>query len=312
MDTYEFNSIGSALGREGKFDEAILYFDRAIKLDKSNVKAWYNKALTLKNLRRYAESLKCLKYAQKLSPNDSEIMRKIEEIRVILKAQKTPPHTSAGFTQSLFKSEKPFPYFIIAVVAVAAIIGILKPRTSFYDGRINQSDSVPIHNGVPPQSIVKIPQSPPNVEQEHTPYRLPNGTVVKKRTGRKGLGTLMIENGTVKDAIVKMVSNSEPDKAYCAIYIQANSQVKIAGVNRGTYELWFSLGQDWDRKKQIFLADKSYAKFENRLDFGETRSEDYLGNANIVYSTWRMTLHPVVSGNARQSSTTEQEFCSLE
>jgi len=39
MDTYEFNSIGSALGREGKFDEAILYFDRAIKLDKSNVKA---------------------------------------------------------------------------------------------------------------------------------------------------------------------------------------------------------------------------------------------------------------------------------
>ena len=48
---------GTALGILGNYDEAIMAFDEAIKLNPSFDDAWFNKGLTLDILRKYNESI---------------------------------------------------------------------------------------------------------------------------------------------------------------------------------------------------------------------------------------------------------------
>jgi len=52
----DWNNKGSALGRQGKYDEAIKCFDEAIRLDPNRASAWYNKGTALKLLGKTSES----------------------------------------------------------------------------------------------------------------------------------------------------------------------------------------------------------------------------------------------------------------
>lgn len=78
-----YNNLGGILGRRGEYDASVKYFDRAIELDPSIVDHWYNKGLALSRLKRYTESLEFLDEAIEKDP--SFVMASKERIRVLKK-----------------------------------------------------------------------------------------------------------------------------------------------------------------------------------------------------------------------------------
>lgn len=147
---------------------------------------------------------------------------------------------------------------------------------------------VPVY--VPP--IPELEQAPP--------VSLANGTNIIRCRAVGGYGRLTVENGTSQDAAVRLKTNGETMRF---VYVKAGHTISIRGVAPGVYDLLFANGVDWDVITQRFKRDKSYAKFEEPLDFREEETQ-----TGIRYSTFRVTLHPVPSGNARTSSINESEF----
>jgi hypothetical protein len=127
------------------------------------------------------------------------------------------------------------------------------------------------------------------------PRHLPNGTVLKD-FDYPGQGTLTIDNGTSRDAVVKLVGIGAV-KASFEVYIGAGRSVNVPQVLDGFYEVYFALGIDWD--DTIFGYEKSFGKFDNIVTFKTTEYN---------YSTISMTLHTVAHGNARTSTVTQREF----
>ena len=62
---------GLDFGVEGKYNEAIMCYDKAIEIDPEFVYAWYNKGLALYYTGKYKEAIKCYDKAIKLDPNYS-------------------------------------------------------------------------------------------------------------------------------------------------------------------------------------------------------------------------------------------------
>ena len=65
------SNYANFLSGEGREDEALAHYARAVKLEPRFADAWYNWGLALTALERYAEAEKKLREALKLNPNDS-------------------------------------------------------------------------------------------------------------------------------------------------------------------------------------------------------------------------------------------------
>ena len=61
---------GNSLGSLGKYEEAISWFDKALKVDPKNVDALYNKGVALDNLGRYEEAISWYDKALEVHSND--------------------------------------------------------------------------------------------------------------------------------------------------------------------------------------------------------------------------------------------------
>jgi len=62
-----YSKEGDTLAAAGKFEEAIVLYDRAIEVDPENSEAWTRKAIALKALGRIREALDCVERAIDLS-----------------------------------------------------------------------------------------------------------------------------------------------------------------------------------------------------------------------------------------------------
>jgi tetratricopeptide (TPR) repeat protein len=64
----EFYLEGLALGREGKHDEALIFFSRALELDPKMALAWAGRGFALGKLGRFEEEIECCKKAIEMDP----------------------------------------------------------------------------------------------------------------------------------------------------------------------------------------------------------------------------------------------------
>jgi hypothetical protein len=66
----------------------------------------------------------------------------------------------------------------------------------------------------------------------------------------------------------------------------------VDGIPDGTYEVFFTTGNDWDDVNQRFTRDCSFEKFDDPVEFTTRDLED-----SIEYSIWELSL-ATLGGNA--------------
>ncbi|GII77325.1 hypothetical protein Sru01_23070 [Sphaerisporangium rufum] len=129
--------------------------------------------------------------------------------------------------------------------------------------------------------------------------RLANGAFVRSGA-RSGRGTLTVDNGTGKDAVLTLVRGGTKAVSF---YVRKKRKAKIGGVPDGTYRIYFTGGADWDGKARAFTRDCGFQRFEEPVKFTTVRT----GNL-IRFSTWTLTLQPVAGGNARTAEVDPDGF----
>jgi Flp pilus assembly protein TadD len=60
--------------REGKYSEAIPYFDKALQIDPTLAYVWHDRGVCFRELRNYSEALKNFDKAVELAPDDEEFL----------------------------------------------------------------------------------------------------------------------------------------------------------------------------------------------------------------------------------------------
>ena len=61
---------GQSLMTDGKFDDALGYFEQALLLNQNDPDLWNNKGVALRSLGRYEESMECFNKSLEIEPRD--------------------------------------------------------------------------------------------------------------------------------------------------------------------------------------------------------------------------------------------------
>jgi tetratricopeptide (TPR) repeat protein len=125
-------------------------------------------------------------------------------------------------------------------------------------------------------------------------------------TTESGTGILTIQNGTESDALVKVVSLSGP-KLWHKVLVPVGGQRKIEGVPYGHFQILFALADSIDVATGELNGNPRASKFEKSLAY--TTSSKLEGQSIITTTTsYSLTLHPVVGGNAKTEKISVDEF----
>jgi hypothetical protein len=115
-----------------------------------------------------------------------------------------------------------------------------------------------------------------------------------------GRGDLTIENGTARDATVKLERGAA---VYCLVYIRAGESATVTDIPEGAYRVLFSTGAKWSFPMRRFEAGPSYQRFDQSMVYQEVQKWD-----GVEYSRFTLTLHPVPGGKATTTGISESEF----
>ena len=182
------------------------------------------------------------------------------------------------------------------IVPFIVIIGIFVIAITQKNGNIVPVSVIPNNekNYIEPTLAPVIPTKDPKDY-----ISLSSGKVFYRDTHNFwGAGELSINNGSDSDAILKLV-NIATNKSVLTVYIKARSVYDIAKISDGNYKVLFNLGNDWNDQLKAFNQNSGYEVFEENLDFLTT---------NTKYSTFSITLNPVVGGDARTSDVKPEDF----
>jgi hypothetical protein len=113
-----------------------------------------------------------------------------------------------------------------------------------------------------------------------------------------GHGRLAINIGAGSDAIVKMV-RSGSSYASVVVYVRSNSTATVEGIPDGTYRVLFATGSGYEAVHKTFISGLSCAEFDEPLSYETTET---------AYPGWKITLTPVVGGNALTGYVPEDSF----
>ena len=164
-----------------------------------------------------------------------------------------------------------------------------------------------IPNSIENNTIQTTKNTPTQAKDPKTYFSLPNGSVLSQNSFYlNGLGELKIKNGGSLDAIAKLV-NTALNKSVFTVYIKANSTYTISKIKDGNYKLFFNLGNDWDTEIKAFTVNSGYKVFEELFNF-TTREYEEGNYINTKYSTFEVTLNPVIGGNAETENVNPAEF----
>ena len=94
------------------------------------------------------------------------------------------------------------------------------------------------------------------------------------------------------------------NKSVYTVYVKANSVLNVSEISDGKFKLYFNLGNDWNKELIAFNVNSGYEVFEENFEF----TTDDSGSEYTEYSTFSVTLNPVVGGQARTDSVSAVEF----
>jgi len=116
-----------------------------------------------------------------------------------------------------------------------------------------------------------------------------NGTVLRRlSTFSGGRGRLIIQMGTGKDAIVKLV-RQDSTQASITIYVQSESSATVTGIPDGVYRVLYATGEGYDARNTTFVLALKAAEFDEPVTYTTT---------STTYSVWTITLYSSTNGNA--------------
>lgn len=149
---------------------------------------------------------------------------------------------------------------------------------------------------------------PPPSEQEQ---RLPNGVYLEPPRLTQGHSSLLVENGTSWDAVVKLVKQEAESKITArSVYVRQGESVLLTDIEPGDYILAWCHGTDWDTASKQFNQPMGCFVADKTLTFTESITRDSEGT-QVRHKGWRVTLHQVVGGNLGRNSISEEEFHGL-
>ncbi|MGH3669019.1 MAG: hypothetical protein ACRDSH_00040, partial [Pseudonocardiaceae bacterium] len=129
--------------------------------------------------------------------------------------------------------------------------------------------------------------------------RLANGQFVRSGS-RTGKGELTIDNGGGHDAVITMAMNGNP---VYSVYVRNGATYTVRGIRDSTYEIFFTTGTDWDSQNRDFTRERALQRFDQTFPFTTTRTA-----TELRWTTGKITLNPVVGGNASTSSVDPKDY----
>lgn len=133
-------------------------------------------------------------------------------------------------------------------------------------------------------------------------FRPLNGQSLSPREKEKGEGLFIIKNNGDFDAIVKLVDYST-GFTYRHSYVHAKRDLELREIKEGTYEIKFSIGEDYSRSKKLFTSKIRFLKT------GQTSTFEITQVKGQFYSTrLTTTLFPQKGGNLPLIEISPEEF----
>jgi hypothetical protein len=201
---------------------------------------------------------------------------------------------------------------IIVTVGLIALALVLT-RTKTAPVPVTPASSIqpaPVALSIPEPRFILHPRSPQKspiiiARPLPAPRFLPNGSIIQNLY-RSGDGVLKIDNGTARDAVIKLVDENQ-GRVIVEFYVRAGNLAAINQIPDGKFTVMLATGADWDPEGQKFTRDKSFAKFDKNTDFV---SSDQIEGDQVYRRSHEitLTLHKVPHGNATTSKISEQEF----
>ena len=131
----------------------------------------------------------------------------------------------------------------------------------------------------------------------HGTYRPFTGTILLDLRQGQGKGRLIIDNNSSSDGLVVLVDTIQ--KPFLAVYVRSMEKFTIINLTDGTYQVFFTLGTDWDGENRKFQKVDQVKKLDNGLAYT---------TAGATGTSWTIMLNTQVSGAASASEIPPAQF----
>jgi hypothetical protein len=129
--------------------------------------------------------------------------------------------------------------------------------------------------------------------------RLPSGHLLIDHRG-SGENKLEVDNGAERDAVVALAQGG---RAVLTVYVGGKQKATVDRISDGTYDLYYTLGTDWDEQLQVFTRTCEFARLDQPRALTTQRFRD-----RIEYTIWQIGLEPSSGGNTTVTPIDSKDF----
>ena len=153
-----------------------------------------------------------------------------------------------------------------------------------------------------PQPTLQSATNPQAEDQVATVVPANNAILFDAYPDSNSRGELLIDNGTPKGAVAKLI-NRRTNQKILSFAISARSKAAVSAIPDGSYDLLFAFGEHLYIHTDRFKTAHGFSKFAEPMEFATRDTRD-----GVTWSKNSVTLHTVISGNARTQSVSREEF----
>jgi hypothetical protein len=122
-----------------------------------------------------------------------------------------------------------------------------------------------------------------------------NGAEIRHTT--HGSGRLVINNGGGGDTVMSLVPRGART-AILSVYVRGGGKATFDGIGSGTYQVYETIGHDWDPQLRVFTRDCGFERWDHPLKYASTATG---------YDRWTLTTHKA-NGNETSTNLDSESF----